>query len=432
MSLSAPILRRVFCLRTTLLLCALLGTNTTVKAQSNESLLGDRWQEHSYGVSLRPPLGTRLVSQTGDDAIVRFYGPDGYAVRVYIKKSSTDLTISDLVTKAIHQLGTAQPSAIILEQKPLNPAGRSGAAIYFKIPDPKRGPWVMGQAFVQINARTFVMLQLEATLKIFPSSRSIFEAVIDTLDVQDPKELDRQRATQIQAGQDWYQSITPARRRAVLRPHTWLRIVEQDTDIGYMHITQKPDTQMGLPGIRVDIWSRIQIQTQTYDSVSNFFVSNDNTHEFWSVRTTLRSPKKRFGPTAAPSWSETGVRSNEDITISLERPTGINEYKWKKPPEGYLSQAEIHMFEQLLTHKTSKEMGFYTYYPNTQKIVYRTTRAQAHPDGTLTIHTRPSPQQEEHISHYTPKGDFIKRVLPGGRLLLPASKQQIKAKWQTR
>ena len=44
-------------------------------AHADTGLLGTkRWREHSHGVSLLPPLGSRLISQTADDAITRIIG----------------------------------------------------------------------------------------------------------------------------------------------------------------------------------------------------------------------------------------------------------------------------------------------------------------------------------------------------------------------
>lgn len=400
------------------------------------TLLGTkRWQEHSHGISLLPPLGSRLISQTADDAITRIVGDTGYTINMYIKKSSVDLGIQTITPKAIHQLGTLYPSAIILHQDTLHLHGRPGVVIYFKIPDKKRGDWVMGQAFIQLDPRTFVMLKLEVDNQRFQEARKIYEAVIHSVEMQDPEELDQLRAQQISNGEAWLKQLTPARIHQAIRPDEWLRIVENNQDIGYMCIKNKTDTSMGLPGVRVDIQTRFFLGKNIYDSTSNFFASDDGTQEFWSVRTTVRPIKpalaqKTNAPANVNSWAETGVRSNNKITVSLERPSGIEKNEWQQPPQGYLSQIKVHLLDRLLGNQDSQVMGFYTYHPNSQKIVYRTTSVQTAPDGTIAIHARPSPEQDEYVTYYNPDGRFIKRVLPGGRSILPATQKELAVKWR--
>ena len=362
-------------------------------------------------------------------------GDTGYSINLYIKKSSTDLAIQSLTPKAIHQLGSVYPSAIILQQNSLHLRGRAGVVIYFKIPDKKRSDWVMGQTFIQLDPRTFVMLKLETDHRHFPEVQKIYEAVVHSVEVQNPKELDQQRAQQIGNGQAWLKQLTPARLHQNIRPEEWLRIVENNRDIGYMCIKNKTDASMGLSGVRVDIQTRLFLGKNIYDSTSNFFASDDGMQEFWSIRTTMRPIKpalaqKTNAPPNINSWAETGVRSHDKITVSLERPSGIEKFEWQQPPQGYLSQIKVHLLDRLLGYQESPTMGFYAYHPNSQKIVYRTTTVQTAPDGTVAIHARPSPEQDEFITYYSPDGQFIKRLLPGGRLILPATKKELAVKWR--
>jgi len=416
--------------------CVWVMTVLAPSVHAEVTLLGtQRWREHSHGISLLPPLGSRLISQTADDAIMQIVGDTGYIINMYIKKSSVDLDIPAITPKAIHQLGAVYPSAIILDQNTLQFQGRPGVVLYFKIPDKKRGDWVMGQTFIQLNPRTFVMLKLEVDDPRFQEVQKIYEAVIHSIDVQNPKELDQLRAQEISNGQARLKQFTPARLRQAIRPEEWLRIVENNQDVGYMCIKNKTDTSMGLPGVRVDIQTRFFLGRNTYDSTSNFFASDNGTQEFWSIRTTIRPiqpalAQKANAPPNINSWAETGVRSNHKITVSLERPSGIDKHEWQQPPQGYLSQIKVHLLDRLLGNPESQTMGFYAYHPNSQKIVYRTTSVETAPDGTTAIHTRPSPEQDEYVTYYTPDGKFIKRLLPGGRSILPATKQELAVKWR--
>ena len=420
--------------RTVRVLALLIVSLMSGQIRGDDTLLGKRWREHSYGVSLRPPLGSRLVSQTADDAIVRFYGDSGYTVLVYIKKSGVELTLRDLIPKAIHQLGGVFPSAVILDQKRFEAAGRPGVVIYFRIPDVKRGPWVMAQAFVQLEPRAFVMLQMETDLKHYQPTRKLYEAVLDSVEVQDPQELDRLRTEQIGRGAEWLATINPKRLQNAIRPRQWFRIVDAGADIGYMQIAQETAAEMGQPGLRVTIQSRIILGPKAYDSLSTFFESNNGESELWSIRTTVRpaAAARRNARKGTASWAETGVRSQDKITVSLEKPTGIEKTQWNRPPTGYLSQVKVHMLEQLQTPGDQRDMGFYAYYPNARKVVYRSTRSEPGQDGTYKIYSRSSPEQDEQVTVYRPDGTLLKRTLPGGREILPAKAHDLRIKWKLR
>ena len=80
--------------------------------------------------------------------------------------------------------------------------------------------------------------------------------------------------------------------------------------------------------------------------------------------------------------------------------------------------------------ETNVEMAFYAYYPTERKITYRTTRVETAKDGSYTIHTRVSPDEDEQVAHYNKQGKLIKRLLPGGQVILPTTKQQLSAIWK--
>ena len=76
----------------------------------------------------------------------------------------------------------------------------------------------MGQAFVLLNPKTLVMLQLEVDQKRFDQTRKVFEAVVNSLDARDPAELDKQRAQQIENGKALLESITPQAMHKAIKP----------------------------------------------------------------------------------------------------------------------------------------------------------------------------------------------------------------------
>jgi len=430
-----------------LLLLLLLPAAAHAQTDVDATLSKERWREMGFGVSLRPPLGSRLMSRNIDDAALRIQQGDDYAITVYIKNTQQELTINQVVNSAIEQFGFAQPTASIDHQRVAKPAGRPGWIVYFGInlpakikpeaekdlkalmqiartqyetanqlrssgqdiaafrlykaivsysPDKaiakkaqewvasfevdrqfmqrflldeaarrKRNPldsdakgWYMGQAFMQLAPNAFVMIQLEVGEKSFEKVKPIFEEVIKSLEVQNPKELDEMRKDLIKKGDTLDKTINHRRLRDAMLPEVstpivdddgkpagvmplrlqYLRVLENGKDIGWMKIVNRerrdqiviidkkevidPKTgrtkvvrdaqikEQGINGIGVDVYARLHVANRAVDSHSQMFLAEDGQYESWSIRTTVRDQidgipdakdKPTFNPGKAPA-----------------------------------------------------------------------------------------------------------------------------------
>ena len=461
-----------------LLIAAVAAAQPTVApADPADQLLAvERWQEQAYGLSFRPPLGCTMQTETSGDTLVRFAGPEGYSVEVYIRQVKPDmetgeflsadpdrpdapptriafdnrqditLDIEQVVEMALSQVAVAHPGATVLAQDRLAPADRSAAVVYFRLPNETDGrTWILGHAYMMLDDQSFVWLRLLAPQGQFAAIRQTFEAVVKSLDLQDPAVRDQQRRDAIQRGQALRATIDTAKLHKAIVDKQWLRIVQDGADIGYMLIKQHKDTQLGFPGLSVEIQARVQLDRQILDSDSSFFLSDDGNHELWSIRNSVR-PTPAPGSTPAPgrtpgspdggaqaiSTADTGVRTNDAITVTVDLPTSSKKYTWIAPPEGYLSQVEVNILPSLLPPRKSEPLGFYAYYPAAGKITYRTMTVQPTAAGGYAVVTRPSPDLPEQHATYDRQGRLVGQVLPGGRAMLPASRQQIAAIWKTK
>ena len=424
-----------------LCMCTALGTGAAANAApppgEAEPLLSDQtWQEQTYGVSLRPPLGSKLYELSADDAVLRIVGDPGYSIKVSVKQSSKEITLAMIRRIAIDQLGTIQPQATILGDQVIRPAGLPGSLLYFRFTDNQRKTWVLGQAFVQLNPNTVLVLQLDIGDSGFQGVRPIFEAVVNSVNVQDVKKLDEQNEVLIEAGQTWYETVEASRIEHLLVPEQWFRIVHESKDVGYMRIRQHKDSVMQKAGLRVDIQARVQVKDEYFDSLSNFFVSDDRKQEIWSIRTTRRPahpgarPAQKVLEGGNDSWVETGLRDDELITVTRQHPGGRREHQWKKPPTGYLSQVEVHLLPAHMLTAPEGQMGFYAYFPTDGKVTLRTEHIQRGGDAVLKVTTKPAPGRGHQVSHYDSRGGLVKRELPDGRTILPATFREISARWK--
>lgn len=451
----------------------------TAKIDASTLLSNERWRENSYGLSLLPPLDSRLLEMSADDAVLRIAGRSGggtYTFKVFIKKRrdaddarfgrdnmdeknpnrrelmvvhtpkvdlNKPLTLDQIVQMAMKQVADAQPTAILLGQKAMNVrVGRESAepkdvparVLYFKLSDKKRGPWVLGQAFMQITPLAVTMVEMDVDEPQYAATSQIFEALVSSIDLEDPKAIEERRLAWVAQGDAWRKTLSTQKLHGAIKPEQWLRIVQGDRDVGYMRITQKTDNELDHPGIRVDVQTRLEIGDQAIDSLANFFLADNGESEVWSVRTTARPLKapaataKNTGD-AETTWGETGVRDKDKITVTRSGPTGNEVFNWDMP-KGYISQVELHLFDAIAPQdKPRTEMGFFAYSPSVGRLAYRTERVILDKSGGMQIHTRSTPEQPEQISFYSTGGMLTKRVMPSGQIILPTTKKELVTRW---
>ncbi len=415
------------------------------------TLSPSRWSEPSFGVSLNPPRDARQLPETRGQALAHFQSPT-FTISVFIRETDFALEMPDIARRAVEQMALPYPSAVLLSNVAIQPAGRPGARLYFKIPDPKRATWIMGQSLMQIDPHTVVLLRLEVDEVHFEQVRPIYEAVVDTLSVASPEELDARREKQIARGKAWREALTSDIIDRALGEEQWLRLVKNRKDLGYMRIRANRGKEWDTAGVRVDIDVHIVSERETVDTESRYFLTDAGDREIWSVKTAVR-PRRRAvvgrpgaaqPATAEALWVETGLRADSEAVIGGERkwaniisvdrkdPAGADQQEWELPPEGYLSQVEAQLLGSLLPGREPAEYGFYAYSSVTRDISYRTDRVEPLPNGEYKVYTRLSPTQPEQVSHYDARGRLILRILPDNTEIRASTAREMKAIWKIR
>lgn len=438
---------RSFLNRMTLAIALALGALTGAVAgeadepQQNPLLSPQRWRERAYGVTLLPPLNATVHEVTGGDTKLFVNLNDAGFINVLIKKSKSELDVVAVRQAVLDQMRTVGPSGSIISENKDKIGGRPGVTIYFGYPGRDDRVKVMGHAVAMIDPNTVLVLQLETTFASFKQLKPVFEAMVQSVQFDDPRVLDQLNRQRFEAGATWYKSINPRQMLAVPErgQEQWFRIVDQDggrgaADVGYMKIVYSRATPLDRSGTRVDVQARLIISDQAYDTLSNFFLSDDRNQEIWSIKTTVRPASEAHnarddGP-GNPSWAETGLRDQSRITVTRQTPSGKQEEHWQMPPEGYLSQVELYLAPRFMLGAPEGEMAFYTYYPSDGKITMRTEKLERGGVGALKVTTYPAADAQPQVSHYDATGQLIRRELPDGRVMLPATPQEIAARWR--
>ncbi|MBL4702665.1 MAG: hypothetical protein JKX85_15575, partial [Phycisphaeraceae bacterium] len=223
----------------TVCLTLLLGTLTVGSlAQANPLLDNHRWQEYSYGVSILPPLGGSVHKQSADQAILRITMPDGYAINLFIKKSTVQINLPTVRSQALEQMAGAYPSATVLSDMNQTVNKRDQMALHFFLPRTQQGPWVTAQTFIQLSPQVFVLFQLETPKNLYELAKPTYDAVVRSMQVSDPRLLLAEREKLLDAGHTLLKQVNYKQFVKQLIPEQWLRFVEGDRDIGYMRIRQ--------------------------------------------------------------------------------------------------------------------------------------------------------------------------------------------------
>lgn len=443
----------------------------------DEMLSRERWREHSFGVSLRPPIGSRIVTATGAAAVMRMELPEHRAVMTLsIHRSPVEMDLFQLAQMVIRQVGVVQVQAAF-DRKRLNPGGRPGLIMYFNVPREHKQPRIMAQAFMQMDAKSVVNLRMDLVRdpKTWDEAKGLFEAVFSSLRIASQREIEERRRSLINAGDLWLQSVTAAQLREAATGEQFFRLQKDGHDVGWMYKRMEPEVQeLGLSGVAVVTHLRMHLMDEgdeggkrALDSQSRYFLSLSGSDEVWDIRMTLRPLSTTPGVRSRGevlSYAETGVRGPQRqpaeagvkvqsvITVTrqslgennnvhnpiqphsrdpLQHTSGLDVKQWGQPGEAYLPQVTRELLPELLPHRNERELGFYCYHPSSGRITFRTERIvpEAEGDG-FTIRSRVAPDQPEQVSRYDSRGRLVEQVLPDGTRIIPATLNEIRQVWR--
>ena len=448
------------------------NSNTSNKAEkpdqvgaADSSMLADeRWQEHAYGLSLRPPRETEKVGQTTDGALVHFVHGKDYHMRVFVRSSLDELDVekvkqrakrrsgtpfpvvdmSKLRDRALKRIAFAAPSARVLVDERAPVAGRPGVHVLYRMRSQSGREWVFGQVFMKIDPHTVAMFEIEADADVAKHARRLFNAMLASVKLTDPQQLNKQRKQWVQNGKKWLSSVTRKQLQNNLVDEQWRRVLENGKDVGYIRVRQQRGRMLGQTGIQVNVQQRIYMKTSTFDTFSELFESDDGALEVWSIRTARRDggPKAKLparqqqsnadqGP-PRKAWAETGLRDGDQLTVSREMPTKIDEDSWADLPDVYLSQAVLELVPSMLPPDQQQTLAFYAYYPKTSDIGLRTMKVVPLASGGYRVHQQPMPDRSEQVATYDAHGRLVQKRMADGRVILPSSRQRIRRIWEER
>lgn len=460
--------------------CIVVGQHTTQQA-NNVNALPKRWSDNGYGISLRLPHDTRVIPLATEPDIARFITPDGMELTLMLDLVDRPAGIDKMAERAVRDASLRYSPATVVKDNPgpLTLAGRDARRFFLLVGESQDRQVLFGQMLAMYDRATILALQVVVPAQNVLQRIREFEQIAESLQIVDSDEQARRRTEQLKAGEQWLKRTGPQTFAPLLDRVVWQRIAVLDQEHGYRRFGLQQDQELGLPGIRLRVQTRTKGEDVTRDTFAEFFLSDDQLNEVWSIRTTERPVKqppanritlpnrknKDAEPPAQPrTWADTGLRTTEivrnprtgdpirdpvtkepiiapHIKVSRETPLylsggeqtfshkgDVKNRTWQVPP-AYLSQLHKFLLPYLL-EPDSPPMAFYTYHPPAFNIALLTVETQPTGDGGYVALVRQTPRHPQEMYEYDADGRLVRQIRWTGEVIEPATAEQIQARWQ--
>lgn len=474
-----------------------------------------RWSEAGYGISLTPPPNTAQVE--GQE--VTWIDARGFSISFEIIGSDVPVGLEEMTASALVQLGFAQATPRLLDdegqptdQRPTAQrlADRPAVRMYFSLdqqdkPDwfyemsnldkDQQQSWFYGQAIVMLEPYAAAVIKLSAVEGARQAGQDAFEALLDTIDIPPPAELDALREQRVERADEWLNTTQPQDWAQALPRDQWYRLIHRDRDIGHIRVRSTRDPadlrrfNQEAPGTILVIDQREYLDDHALDSRSVFYLHDDNQREFWETKTTLRPGVTAQAATTwlntnsdtqPVTWVQIGIRGTQQvrrrdldgnpiqrnlnvITVISETPPNSAAIKqiqsherftgksssakvrgkiapnqeFVAPQRSYLAQLQVWALGAMLpvdleASDESRVFCFSAYHPDSGKPGLRTVEFVPQDDGGLVVFDRPTSKLSPTRSVYDADRNLVERVTPQGTRMLPATPDELAEVWGVR
>lgn len=412
---------------------AIAGPVSAAPDDPTDLLDTERWRENKYGVSFLPPVGSKVVRQTADEALVRIVGKEpAYEIAIDVKQAEESVKLAWLVESSKNRQERAHPDSKLLQARALELSGMPAHRLSYRIPVPaRRTDAILEQMLIQMGPRSIAVVEMRGAFNDADQLRTLFDAVLGTLEIADQAELAKRRREAVSRTRQWRDELTVDDLKAAAGDTAYFRVVHDDRDLGWMEVERKTGQFNGQQGVAVLITSHLRLRQGRIESRGRYFRPFDGpVGGTWSVKTTYRFADPNKPPRSAV---ETGTVTDEQVEVRIDANTGEKneELRFRRRPIGYLPQADAWLLGRLLPHDTATTYGFYWYNRRERKVTFRSDKVTPALDG-FVITTRLSPNGPELRATYDRAGRLQEKELGRGRRLIRSTAEALENRWQGR
>lgn len=443
------------------------GTGRSPTAGGVVTFSPDQYRVESIGLAMMLPEGaTTQLSRDAGKTTARILAPDqSWIINIESRETTNQtMSLSEVATAIQDQILASvgvqnadgklvSTRGKVLSRSPgLQLKGGMAERVYVSTPTVGAPSTVRGYTIFNPSAGRFVTFELLTPEQGYSAAAPVYEAIVATVEFEDPSVINAVRQQAIAAGQSLFSQLTTEDYRAVIGQkgvQRWQRLYEasstgtDDTEIGYRRIEswlghrgEMDPTRERARWSRADHESGYMLRMEArildgkaiYDTVSLFFLSEDRSDEAWLVR------GSRKDDSGTQTWTETGARSGKSMTVRIDSPGSPS--RTLKPlieGEGYLSRLESLLLPDFLMRKRiTTEYGFYVYQSDAETIRMRRdvlgeSEARA---GLFTITTKLSEEAPAQTSYFNERGEMIRIELPGSRVWEPIELNRLVQTWR--
>jgi hypothetical protein len=306
------------------------------------------------------------------------------------------------------------------------------------------------------------MMELQTTASALSQSRPYFELMVESAVIADPSIADSQRALGVQAGVEFFQSLTPDDYEAAVErvgsEWRYERLFIPGSDG-----TDREASELGYRRTRFAIGTRGDLKTRAergnaspmdrqegylvfqearlldaernviIDFAAGFFMTPDRQREGWSIRQSVK-PWKGPGPTS--QMVETGVRDRDDMTIARsENGKPITSLRPGIEGAGYISRVETYLLPHLLMQENAP--GTYRCYAFNQaadRVTLREDVLEPDPEhpGAWSHRSRPSETSQTQTTFFSADAELVRSELPHDQLWEPVTLDRLVSLWSSK
>lgn len=455
---------------------ALPATTLAQTDQTPIEMAGTPFEISNLGLRFSLPVGaTATTRRIGTEVQADIVGPNAaYRVSITSRTSSnTELTAEAAAQSILLNLkeafgvsdGDADSSVTIAtfaeELRTVEPVPfAAGTAHRFFIRQPAtrdEGDTVRGVAVINLGRGRMLVWDATAPEANFETLAPSLDAMLRTLQVENPELRQADRGVAIEAGQRVLDAIGSEQLRRVFEDgdEHWLRLYEPsadgDREVGYRRVTTWAGTRDEVspnsrgapdpsPGYLVRIEARTlgEVNEATgnrviYDSRGTYWVREDLDAETWQLSIAIRDGRRVTTLTEIGAREESADPEDNELIVTAQSPNGRSETtRHRLEGEGYLPQSIALMLPQLLaTTETAGDFGFYVYRSDTSAVAYRSDTLRKDPDSDGWImRSRVAPGTPELIKFLEPDGSIRREQLPDGKVWDPIEANELVNLWR--
>jgi len=428
----------------------------------------------SIGLTVNLPVGSAIEETRigGSSKGFRAKAKDNTWLLTFSIRNSRDLSLTaDAVTESLIEgllsrrtqrdaktgRTVGSGTRILNRERGLKIDGRSADRFYAAIPRLDGGEIRTGYTIIHTAPGQFALFQIDTTEEAFETAKHATETAIATAQFRDPAVIASERKAGLEAGDAFLTGLTADDFRAALSEEPILYRVYRPApngapsdaeEVAFQFISVREGHRGELDprkaksrwaaidqesGFVVSVYARALSEGKVIESESVFFLREDRQSEAWAIRMIIKDGENEM------DWTETGVREDNDIKVTVDVPASTPIVKqWRKPATGYCSQVELYMLPALLVHARAIDpMQFYYYQTSGADIVLRSDRLDLARDSQpsrprWTLRSKKSEDATEDVITLDGEGAVIRKQLGTGLVVTPTTREALDRLWRSK